>query len=98
MTTTQTDGEASPIVSVLRSMRWFDGILFSALIVTQSFIFYLVLSDREQARTDRALNEQRHAEVMRSIRSVVPTMIQSVKVESSREDMVRKLLKLEDPK
>lgn len=89
MTTTQTDNGPEPLVSVLRSIVRWEYLLFCALLATQSFVFYLVLSDREQARTDREqartdriVNEQRHIEVMQALRAVPNSVVQQVKIET----------------
>jgi hypothetical protein len=99
MTMNRTDDDSEkPLVNVLASMRRADMILVAFLVCSQSLLYWAMWAERCESETDRRRNEQMHREVMQSLKTVTHTMTQSVKVESSRDDMVRKILKMEDNK
>lgn len=86
------------LIGVLASMRRYDAIVLMVVIAMWGSVNYAIYCEASRAETDRERNEQRHAEVMASIKAVATTMTQSVKVESSRDDMIREILKRNEAK
>lgn len=64
------------------------------LLVWAMTLVYMILQDR----ADRQYAMERHQEVMESLSSTRATITQSVHIGTPRDEMVKKILKLEDPK
>lgn len=94
MTTSQADGDA--LVSVLAGIRRFDMILVVFLVCSQSLLYWSLWAERCNSETERLRNEQMHCEVMESLKSTRHSITQSVQVGTQRDEMVKKLLKIDE--
>lgn len=63
--TTQTD---EPLIGALLSIRRADTLLALIFILLQSWLFYMTYSESQRLHAERIRGEQRHQEIMESLR------------------------------
>lgn len=89
--TTHTQSPHEIIAAALKSLMTVEVFM---LLVWAMTLVYMILQDR----ADRQYAMERHQEVMESLSSTRATITQSVHIGTPRDEMVKKILKLEDPK